>query len=134
MTEIFFTGMISTIGAFIPVFILMYFHYRIRKSSYYDKKQMLIKLRDGYNQLAEINDVYINTVYKELGAKDYKDFLAKSNNLALINSVNRELDTKTKNLDTANELILDISYIEDYNLKTYLGTLLDRRFPDKHFK
>jgi len=140
---IFVNAIFATLGAFVPVFCLMYIHYRIRKSSYKNTKQRILKARDAYQSLVDINDKVIQEVYASAKVTNFQELLENPEGLAnmdklryarLVNYVNEQLDQKIKSLEKINKMTLDTMYIDKYDFGTYLGTLLDKRFPDKRFQ
>ena len=136
----FVNAVFSTLGAFVPVFGLMYIHYRIRKNYYKNIKQRLLKAREVYQKLVDINDEVIQKIYASTGVSSFQELLGNPKGLAhldklqyvrMVNYVNEQLDQKRKSLDKMNKMTSDMMYIDDYGFRTYLGALLDKRFPDK---
>lgn len=132
--NIFLTAAVSALGAFVPILFLLCIHFRFRTTYFKERKKRNIDLIEACNKLAGLSDVYIQAVYKETGAKDYRDFSQRIRDIALITVVNRQLDEKIKNLENANELAIENNYIDTYDFKTYLGTILDRKYPDRYLK
>lgn len=139
----FVNAIFVTLGAFVPVFCLMYAHYLIRKNSYKNTKQRFLKAREVYQKLVDINDEVIKNIYTSAGVTSFQELLENPKGLAHLNKlqyarmvsyVNEQLDQKIKSLNKMNRMTLDMMYIDGYDFRTYLGAILDKRFPDKRFR
>lgn len=129
--KIFLTAFISTIGAFVPILILMYIHFCVRKKYYKKKKEYLNKLRSMNDEIANISQKTIDYIYELMDVKNFEEFAKHpKNSTGLTNYVNELYKQKTHNTEEATHLILDIEYIKDYSFMTYISNLLDKRFPD----
>jgi len=131
-----------TFGAFVPVFILMRVHFYVRKKAYQKRKQRITMAQKAYKELVAISNEAIQRAYKSAGVKNFQELLNDPEGLEhldklqyvrLVNYVNEKLDVKIKNLDKLNKLAIDMMYIENYNFKTYLSAILDKRFPEKKY-
>lgn len=140
--ENFLNASVSALGAFVPALCLMYLHYCIRKNNYQRKKQGIIKMHEAYQKLVNINDEVIQKIYISAGVSNFHELLDNPIGLAhldkfqyvrLVNYVNQQLDQKIKNFKSLNKMTMDMRYIDSYDFKTYLSSLLDKRFPDKRF-
>jgi hypothetical protein len=136
--EIFLTGAISTLGAFVPIFLVMCGHFIFRKYAYNKNKQSLVKLNKCQNTITKISEDALENIYQSVGAENFEGLLnhsglEKMQHLKLITLANEHLNHIIEGRNKSIKILLDISYIESYNFKTYIGTLLDKRFPDKHF-
>ena len=143
LSQVFVNAIVTTLGAFVPIFFLMYVHYWIRKISYRGTKTRLLKAREVYQKLVDINDEVIHKIYASAKITSFQELLDNPKDLAhldkfqyarMVSYVNEQLDQKIKSLDRMNKMMLDMMYIDGYSFGTYLGTLLDKRFPDKNFK
>lgn len=141
--QTFVNAIVTTLGAFVPIFFLMYIHYSIRKISYRGTKKRLLKAHEVYQKLVNINDEVIQKIYTSAKVTSFQELLDNPKELAhldkfqyarMVNYVNEQLDQKIKSLDKMNKMTLDMMYIDSYSFGIYLGTLLDKRFPDKNFK
>lgn len=133
--EIFLTASISVIGAFLPIFILMYIHFVLRRRAYKEKKAGLIKLKQEQETKNSVNKKALHALYASVGVDDYRGLVEQvisqpSNHWEKIGLVLEHLDRFHEGNKKLDRIIADIQYIENYNFKTYLGILLDKRFPD----
>lgn len=129
--KIFLTAFISTIGAFVPVLILMYIHFCVRKKYYGKKEKYLNKLRNTNNEMADMYQKTIDHVYELMDVKNFEEFAKHPNNsTGLTDHVNELYKQKTHNTEEATHLFLDVQYMENYSFMTYISNLLDKRFPD----
>ena len=142
LLKTFIDAIITTLGAFVPILFLMYIHYRVRKASYRKAKERLVKAREAYQGLVDINDKVVQEIYTSAGVRNFQELLDnpkglshldKSQYAQMVNYVNKQLDQKVKSLDKMSRMALDMMYIDGYDFRTYLGALLDKRFPDKRF-
>ena len=136
---IFFTAAISTIGAFLPILALMYFHFRLRKWTYRNRKIRLLKLKQAQEVINKINNDALMALYHSVGVDTYRALVESvisqpSNHWEKIRFVQEHLDRDREGREKMFTITTDISYIENYNFKTYLGILLDKKFPDKESK
>ncbi len=140
--QTFINAIVTTIGAFIPIFFLMYIHYRIRKNSYRKTKTRLLKAREAYQKLVDISEDVMQKVFISANVKNFQELLDNPKGLSnldkfqyakIVNYVNENLDQKIKNLDKMTKITLDTMYIDSYDFTTYIGNILDKRFPDKRF-
>lgn len=137
-SKIFLTAIISSVGAFIPVFIVMYIHYRIRKD-FYNKIKPSIK-RDLYFEKKEqkIYSDSLDRIYKGWGVKDELELIDKGiiskiseGVMDLINDyINKKNDSDIRILKKEN----DLNFIRNYNFRRYLIGLLNDKFPENYFK
>lgn len=128
------SAIFSTVGAFIPISFLMLGHYFARKSSYRRRKELVKKSIEVSESMIKISDEVIERIYSGLGVTNYSEFIKKIGSnpkTELVDMVNEHLGYKTKNREDILRLVLEERYLESYNLKTYIGNILDRRFPDE---
>jgi len=137
--EIFLTGIFSATGAFVPVFLVMLTHFVLRKNAYKKYKDDLLKLDDGQKAITEISRNALEAIYHSVGTEDLEGLMTNESidrlkYSQLVRLANEHLAHIIKGTEKSNQILLDIGYIDSYNFGTYLGTLLDKRFPDKNFK
>ena len=137
--EIFLTGIFSALGAFVPVFLVMCAHFVFRKYAYKKDKKLLLRANEAQEMITKISEDALKNIYASVGTEDLEGLmnrsdLEKSRYVKLISLANEHLDHIIEGRKKTIETLMDISYIENYNFGTYLGTLLDKRFPDKNFK
>ena len=137
--EIFLTGIFSALGAFVPVFIVMCVHFIFRKYAYKKDKELLLRANKAQEMITKISEDALKNIYASVGTENLEGLmnrsdLEKSRYVKLISLANEHLDHIIEGRKQSIEVLMDISYIENYNFRTYLGTLLDKRFPDKNFK
>lgn len=139
MFEIFLTGIFSALGAFVPVFLLMCAHFIFRKYTYKKDKERLMKLSEVQEMITKMSEDALKNIYASVGTENLEGLmnrsdLEKSRYVKLISLANEHLDHIIEGRNKSIKILSDISYIENYNFRIYLGTLLDKRFPDKDFK
>lgn len=132
----FLTALISTIGAFVPIFILMCIHFLFRKRAYNAKRERLFKLKEAQEMINKINGDAIESIYKSVSVDNLKDFIDKSGTLGAnrweaVSLIQNYLNEFRKGQESVLEMMLEISYLDEYGFMTYIGTLLNRHFPDK---
>jgi hypothetical protein len=141
--QTFINAIITTLGAFVPIFFLMYVHYKIRKIKYLEEKKRLIEECEIYQKLVDINDEVIQKIYTSAKVTSFQEllddpqelvYLDKFQYMRMVTYVNEQLNEKLKKMDRMNEMTVSIMYINSYNFGVYLATLLDKRFPDKGSK
>lgn len=130
----------STVGAFIPIFVLMVVHYFFRKKSYSYRIKRVDQMIEMNKKMADMMKDILNHMYRAFGTKDFNGFVTKirqDKNVSpakfqeLITLADKHLTDQVKYRDSANKLNTEKSYLEGYDFKTYLGNILDRRFPDE---
>ena len=141
--DVLLVAVFTTLGAFVPIFVLMVSHYFVRKSDYMSRKKMFETFIEMDRAMVKINDEAINTVYKSLKVKDYPSLVNKlkddkkfgiSKYFEITEFVKNNISQKLENQEKVNNLLLEKGYLENYNFKTYISNLLDRHFPDKRGK
>lgn len=137
--EMFLSGFFSALGAFVPVFLVMYGHFVFRKYAYKKHKKLLMEASEAQEMIIKISENALKNIYASVGTENLEGLmnrydLEKSRYVKLISLANEHLDHIIKGRKKLIEVLMDISYIENYNFKIYFGTLLDKRFPDKNFK
>jgi hypothetical protein len=129
------SGCFTAIGAFIPFFLLMIVHYLSRKSSYKSDIPRLNSALKSYKTLSELIDKEINFIYESAGVTDATEYFErmKHNKVVLeagIKSITKSLDESIKNSNKIADTIEEIEWKENYSFRTYLGGILERRFPE----
>lgn len=100
----------SAAGAFLPIFILMCIHYKIRKSEYKTRRDILESIQKMTKSIIEIDEKTLGSIYQQLRATDYIDFREKMkglnslNDVKLINMVNESENRKFENIQKSLDL------------------------------
>ena len=134
--DILVVAMISTAGAFVPVFILMIIHYFVRKNEYRKQVQRYNVLIKEYESLIKINDKAIQTIYQSVGVKNGEELFKKMRNVSISASkyfeltdfIRKNLEQKIENQDKMNKMSVKKISLDSYNFGTYVSNLLDKRF------
>lgn len=134
--EIFLTGIFSALGAFVPIFLVMCVHFLLRKRVYKKETEFLLKLEEYQKNITKISEDALKDIYKSVEVEDFQGLmnrsdLEKSRYIKLISLANEHLNNLIKSREISNKTVVDISYLENYDFGTYLGSILDKRFPDK---
>lgn len=138
VTKLFFQATIATLGAFFPILILMYAHFKLRKDFY-------AKASDIHNKFLELHNNEIKTVTQNL-ENIYTQF--KVNNLnELIGTLNTGLNVPEEVMNIASYLekrkreididiikkLGEIEHLKSYTFKDYLVGLLNDTYPDPYW-
>jgi hypothetical protein len=128
-----------TIGAFLPIFLLMYGHYLIRKSFYKKAKDFYKNMKDFNLKEQESADRVLEKYYKhfnvnnqiELFEKVKTEFKKYEDILKIVADQEHEKN-KAKLELMKNEA--EYNYLETYNFRDYIIGILQRKFPDNRFE
>ena len=132
------SGALSTIGAFVPVFVLMYIHYRIRHAEYAKKRVRLKILAKGNDSLLELYDAALQSIYRSWQVDNYKSLVEKllgnkaispQKYLEIISLIQENIDNKLATQEKITKLVLDDLYMEQYSFWTYISNILDQNYP-----
>lgn len=136
----FIKAIITTIGAFIPIFIIMYVHYRIRKSFYnkikYSSANMLKSAKDNKLNI----ETFLNNLYEKFNAKNLLDLIDQLKTLP--DEVKREIfsvasDWENQKLKADFEVMKmenEFNHFDKFSFKEYLSSILNQKFPDIYFR
>lgn len=135
--ETFLKAVVSTIGAFVPVFILMYVHFRIRKNIYKRMRQLFVDSVSFYKKAKEDYQKELDKIYEQFEVTNLVDLMKKINGNVYITEIAKVTGDLESQL-SKNELEeikeeSKLRHIDTYDFKTYLSSLLNKRFPDPYF-
>ena len=114
----------------------MYIHFSLRKRAYNEKKANLQKIKEGQELANKINKDALHALYASVGVDTYRAAVERvisepSNHWEKIRLIREHLDRFHEGDKKLSRINSDIYYINNYNFKTYLGILLDKRYPDR---
>ena len=125
---------LASVGASIPIIIIMYIHYYQRHQFY---KQIISPTELVFNKLKQDlkeNKQAEQKLYKTYGVKDYVEFVSKGQrkDVAELGELiyNRVFQLK----NDVSKYESDLIYFKGYSFQVYLSGLLNKRFPDLHFE
>ncbi len=137
--EIFLKAIVTTIGAFVPIFILMFTHFLIRKSFYKKAKPLYQNTVDFYKKSKTRAEDKLDKIYKKFNVSNLPEII---NKLILDFDINKEVLNLVSDLenqkskDEFNILVEQnhLDHLESYSFKDYLVGLLNKNFADPHFE
>lgn len=137
---IFIKAIITTVGAFVPLFFVMYAHFRIRKSFYLKIVPYSINALDGHKKIKNAIGKSLSDVYQKYNAKDQIELLdrlqASPNEVrdGIFSIVSGwEKEKMQVDIDIMKEEST-LSHLKNYTFREYLSSLLNQKFPDIYFK
>lgn len=131
----FLDASVAVLGGFFPVLILMYIHYRIRKSNYKKTIPIFENLVQSHkDNKARIEDLLEKT-YQLVGVKDISSWIEqlKSEHKELFDMANQLETDKFKN---KMDIITDegeLDRLKMYSFKDYITNILNKSYPDNYF-
>lgn len=132
-------GVGVTIGAFLPIFLLMYGHYLIRKSFYKKAKDFYERMKDFNLKELESIEKILEKYYKHFEVNNQIELFEKlksefeKNETILKIVADMEQEKNKANLELMkNEA--EYNYLSSYSFKDYLIGILQRKFPDNRFE
>lgn len=142
--DIFATAIVSTVGAFIPLLLVMYVHYRIRKAFYNGLKENLEKEVTRLSGLSGEYDGYMRKHRERFGFKDELDLVTNSEVKSRLGEDNARniFSYYVGNLKSFRDNFIkekekkqtDLNFIVQYSFKRYIVGLLNDKFPEQYFE
>ena len=136
--SVFIRAVITTVGAFVPLFCVMYLHFKIRKSFYLNMLPYSINALDGYNKIKDTIEKSLLQVYQKYNAKDQIELIDKlqgSSNEVRDGIFSVVSDWERQKMQIDMDIMKEentLSHLKNYTFREYLSALLNQKFPDAY--